>query len=266
MSRYRVSAIRLLCPDPAATARFYKAVFGCAAHPAPHGVTLDFPRGRVELSACPPSKAAPAPANSTGFQHFAVIVSDMDAAYGHLGSVPGWTAITRAGPARLPASSGGVMAFKFRDPDGHPLELLGFPPGGAPDAWRDRPGLFLGIDHTAITVADTQRAIAFYAELGFSVSARSLNQGPEQAQLDGLDAPRVEVTALAQPGDGPPHLELLCYVQPGTIADARPADDVLASRIVLLDTEARPGARSDVVDPDGHRLSITDGGNRPATG
>ncbi len=44
-----------------------------------------------------------------------------------------------AGPERLPARSGGVSAFKFRDPDGHPLELLAFPPEAVPPIWRDRP-------------------------------------------------------------------------------------------------------------------------------
>lgn len=41
--------------------------------------------------------------------------------------------------ARLPESSGGVTAFKFRDPDGHPLELLAFPDGKVPSRWGAQP-------------------------------------------------------------------------------------------------------------------------------
>ncbi len=36
---------------------------------------------------------------------------------------------TTGGPQRLPPASGSVAAAKFRDPDGHPLELLEFPRG-----------------------------------------------------------------------------------------------------------------------------------------
>jgi hypothetical protein len=56
------------------------------------------------------------------FQHFAIVVSDMTAAYANLRALPNWTAISRDGPQVLPASSGGVAAFKFRDPEGHPLD------------------------------------------------------------------------------------------------------------------------------------------------
>jgi hypothetical protein len=56
-------------------------------------------------------------------------------------------------PARAAASAGtcdGVVTFKFRDPEGHPLELLEFPPGNMPAAWRRRQGVgpCLGNDHS----------------------------------------------------------------------------------------------------------------------
>ncbi|KQT59789.1 hypothetical protein ASG52_20655 [Methylobacterium sp. Leaf456] len=204
----RIAAIRLLCPHPAATAAFYAAAFSASVAPDGSHVTI----GTQKIELAPASERGPefAPSNATEFQHCALVVSDMEAAYAHLRGVPDWTPISRAGPERLPASSGGVSAFKFRDPDGHPLELLAFPPNAVPPVWRDRPGLFLGIDHTAITVADTERAVAFYAGLGFSVASRGLNRGPEQARLDALDDPVVEVTGLTPPGGVPPHLELLC--------------------------------------------------------
>jgi hypothetical protein len=130
----------------------------------------------------------------------------------------GWTAITRPAPRRLPASSGGVTAFKFRDPEGHPLELLAFQPDTVPPRWRETPhrdGPCLGIDHSAIAVSGTAASAAFYQQvLGFSVVGGSLNRGREQEQLDAVPGAVVEVTALDPGSDHPPHLELLCYRSP----------------------------------------------------
>lgn len=253
MSETQITAIRLLCPDPAETAAFYRRVFRCDVRREDELVVLSFGRGRVELEHVAAGRSELAPGNATSFQHFAVVVSEMDTAYAELCAAPGWTAISRAGPERLPASSGAVTAFKCRDPDGHPLELLSFPSEVTPATWRNRDGLFLGIDHTAITVADTERSIAFYAELGFKVASRGVNRGLEQAGLDDIDAPVVEVTALDPTGGGPPHLELLCYRDPPPIIARLPMNDVLASRIILLDSQAK-GTKS--VDPDGHRLVV----------
>ena len=55
-------------------------------------------------------------AASPWFQHLALVVTDMADAYGRLHD---GAPISLGGPQRLPASSGGVQAFKFRDPDGH---------------------------------------------------------------------------------------------------------------------------------------------------
>src|SRR5271157_477068 len=99
----------------------------------------------------------PYPADSKSpdrwFQHFAIVVSDMDKAYAQLQRV-GFTPISNAGPVTLPPANGFVRAFKFRDPDGHPLELLYFPPGQGRRVWTGHGDkLFLGIDHSAIGVA-----------------------------------------------------------------------------------------------------------------
>ena len=119
------------------------------------------------------------------FQHFAIAVDDMDAAYARLVRHPDFQPITRDGPQRLPPNTGSVVAFKFRDPDGHPLELL-----------YGR-GLAQGVDHSAIAVSDVERSIAFYSQvLGLSVIGRSLNRGVEQARLDDLEDPVVDVVAL----------------------------------------------------------------------
>ena len=83
------------------------------------------------------------------FQHFAIVVSDMTAAYANLQALHNWTPISTDGPQILPPSSGGVTAFKFRDPEGHPLEMLAFRPGATPAHWAFRSGnLCLGIDHS----------------------------------------------------------------------------------------------------------------------
>src|ERR1700683_2012939 len=84
------------------------------------------------------------------FQHLAIVVNDMDLAYAHLSSHAGWRPISEGGPQLLPPCKGGVRAFKFRDPDGHPLELIWFPPGQRRSEWHKRASdaPFLGIDHT----------------------------------------------------------------------------------------------------------------------
>ena len=75
-----------------------------------------------------------------------------------------------------------MTAFKFRDHDGHPLELLAFPEGLAPGEWRkaDGTGSFLGVDHTAIAGSDSARSTRFFSSVfGFSVGTRTENRGPE---------------------------------------------------------------------------------------
>ena len=210
-----------------------------------------------------------AQASDLVFQHFAIVVADMAAAMAQLARAPGWTPITTDGPQSLPDSSGGVTAFKFRDPEGHPLELLQFPASRMPARWQhvQAYGPFLGIDHSAISVADSARSVAFYEELGFTVSNRSVNDDPAQARLDALDHPAVEVIAMNL-GQTTPHLELLCYRDRG---ESKPEplrpNDVAATCLVF---EADKGSRGrhdhsvalqERVDPDGHRLAIV----RPGT-
>jgi catechol 2,3-dioxygenase-like lactoylglutathione lyase family enzyme len=249
----RIAAIRLLCADVARTRAFYTAAFGCRPD---DGAGLRLGDQRLELVPAAGPAAPPAPANSTAFQHFAIVVPDMAAARRGLDAVTGWSALSRDGPQVLPAASGGVTAFKFRDPDGHPLELLQFADGG----WPDGPAgvaraLYRGIDHSAITVADTDRAIAFYAGLGFSVAHRGVNRGAEQQRLDAVPDPIVEVTALRPPGGVPPHLELLCYRRPATVAEPPAPGDPRATRLVLR----APGPAVPELerrDPDGHTLVL----------
>lgn len=222
--------------------------------------------------------------NDPRFQHFAIVVSSMEAAYARLRQRPGWTSITTPAPQHLPARSGGVVAFKFRDPEGHPLELLEFPTGRIPAAWQAvrAEGPCLGIDHSAIVVADTARSADFYERLlGFSRLGRSLNRGPEQERLDALPDAVVEVTALGARRGEPPHLELLCYrspPSPAALQELPTSHDIAATRLTLevedlagavtrlaaagvrlaaAEATALEGPRAAATrDPDGHALLL----------
>jgi catechol 2,3-dioxygenase-like lactoylglutathione lyase family enzyme len=208
----------------------------------------------------------PYPAGSSAsdlqFQHFAIVVPDIGWAWQRLRAVGGWSAITRDAPQRLPETSGGATAFKFRDPEGHPLELLAFPAGNTPLKWRTTNGnaTSLGIDHSAISVSDSAASIAFYEGLGLQVSARSFNRGPEQDALDDISKVQVEVTALV-PTESAPHLELLCYRSESCKTPAiGKSNDIAATRLVLslcrLDDEKRGPSPRSLLDPDAHRLMI----------
>ncbi|HJR13305.1 MAG TPA: VOC family protein [Rhodanobacteraceae bacterium] len=152
--------------------------------------------------------------NDLCFQHCAIVVDDMNAAYDRVMRY-GATPITQAGPQTLTPSTGSVTAFKFRDPDGHPLELLAFPQGtGDPARHSKHAGdPMLGIDHSAISVADAERSVLFYELLGLRIAARGVNQGVEQQRLDDLADVTVDVIAL-ESATRTPHLELLRYRQP----------------------------------------------------
>ena len=191
-------------------------------------------------------------AASLWFQHLALIVADMAPAHARLRDT---TAITTGGPQHLPAAAGGVHALKFRDPDGHPLELLQFPSATTPAAWQGRsarPGqIALGIDHSAISVRDTAVSTAFYAGLGLRAAGRTLNSGPAQQRLDGLRDVEVDVVAL-QPEDGTPHMELLGYRVPrGAAGSTLRANDMAATRVLWRGRDARL-----LCDPDGHLLQV----------
>src|SRR3989442_14685277 len=89
------------------------------------------PRGRP----IPPD----ARSNDRSFQHVAIIVSDIERAYRRLREHR--VQHVSAEPQRPPdwnPKAGGSRAFYFKDPDGHPMVSLQFPPGqGGPK--RQRP-------------------------------------------------------------------------------------------------------------------------------
>jgi catechol 2,3-dioxygenase-like lactoylglutathione lyase family enzyme len=247
-----IVAFDLVTPDPDRLAAFYVRALGCARQ----GVWLHLGAQPIRLVAAA-AEARPYPADSTAadrwFQHFAIVTSDIAVACAGALSA-GAVAMTQGGPQHLPARAGGVLAWKFRDPDGHPLELLQFPPDAIPPAWRDTHGLHLGIDHSAISVGDVDASIDYYVRrFGFAVASRQINQGVEQSRLDGLADARAEVVALHPPGHATPHLELLGYRPRGRASLFGPGD--VAATCIVLAANDDGGAP----DPDGHWMRWTSG-------
>jgi catechol 2,3-dioxygenase-like lactoylglutathione lyase family enzyme len=207
-----------------------------------------------------PGRAYPADSRSDDlwFQHLAIVVADIDRAHAHLAGCSGWTAISTGGPQTLPPANGGVRAFKFRDRDSHPLELIWFPPGQGRPVWQGRPAdrLFLGIDHSALAVSADDSSLRFYGGLGFRTSSQSLNHGPAQDRLDGLTGCRLRVSGLRPDSTEGMGLELLAYQPPGRPAAAASACDIVTDWVTL---EVRPPPAQPVAlrDPDGHRLLLT---------
>ena len=199
----------------------------------------------LELTEYLAPRGKPAPidsrSNDRWFQHVAIVVSDMDKAYRRLRLFHVQHA--SSGPQRLPdwnANAGGIQAFYFRDPDGHPLEILAFPPGKGNSKWHpatDR--LFLGIDHTAIVVADTAASLRFYRDtLGFAIVGESKNYGTEQEHLNNVFGAHLRITSL-RAGEGP-GVELLEYLAP---TDGRPyPHDEKPNDLVHWQTRLRAGS------------------------
>ena len=208
----------------------------------------------------PAGRPYPADSQSSDlwFQHLAIVVQDMDAAYDHLASRGGWQPISWGGPQRLPPADGAVRAFKFRDPDGHPLELIWFPPGQGRPQWKQRraDGPFLGIDHSALAVSLVSRSLGFYRRLGVHPVARSWNQGGSQAALDGLLDASARVISLRPTSAEGPGLELLRYSPPGRPMVAARPNDRLTDWVTLSVAGLRRSSPGALRDPDGHLIVL----------
>lgn len=172
----------------------------------------------IEFLSPPDVRTIPVPSysNDLWFQHFAIVVRDMEAAWAQLRKhhVRQISPRPQTIPISNPAAAG-IKAIKFRDPDGHNLELLWFPESKGNPIWK-KPGsnIFLGIDHTAMTVRSTENSITFYRDLlGMTVAGGTLNMGAEQEHLDSLPGARARVTGM-KPQMGPPGVEFLEYELP----------------------------------------------------
>ncbi len=233
-------------------------------------------------------KGRPIPADSRSydhwFQHIAIVVSDMDRAYERLRSHK--VKHVSTAPQTLPEwnkGAAGIKAFYFRDPEDHVLEIIFFPPGKGDPRWQKHTGsetgapVFLGIDHTAIVVSDTDRSLAFYRDqLGFKVAGGAHNYGTEQEHLNQVFGARLRITALK--GERGPGIEFLEYIAPpggrDLPADAKANDLVFwNTQLVVDDLQDQAGALRRggvrfvskpvaalpafiVRDPDGHALQL----------
>jgi catechol 2,3-dioxygenase-like lactoylglutathione lyase family enzyme len=140
----------------------------------------------------------------------------------------------RARSVRLSLGGESIELTEFLAPKGRPMTVDVKPNdrvfqhiaiivsdiGRAYDRLRShQESLFLGIDHTAIVVDDTDRALAFYRDaLGLEVAGESENFDVEQERLNGVFGARLRITALRAAGG--PGVELLEYLAP---RDGRPA-------------------------------------------
>lgn len=245
---------------------------------------------QIELTQFLAPEGRPVPVDSRSndrwFQHIAIAVRDMDRAYAHLRAHKVRHAST--GPQTLPQylpQAAGISAFYFKDPDGHVLEIIHFPPGKGDPRWqtsRSAEALFLGVDHTAIAVADTEASLRFYRDtLGFRVAGGSENYGTEQEHLNNVFGARLRITTLK--ADTGPGVELLEYLAPAggrpypadtrandlwhwqtTVATSSPdrlADALRQVRARWISTGviAQPVMHATfmVRDPDGHAIHVS---------
>ncbi|HVO80208.1 MAG TPA: VOC family protein [Terriglobales bacterium] len=198
----------------------------------------------IELMQFLGATGAPVPAdarsNDLSFQHVAIIVSDMTRAYEVLrqNQVQSISSYPQTLPEWNP-NAAGIKAFYFQDPDGHPLEVLQFPSGKGDPKWQQSSGrLFLGIDHTAIAVSNTDASLAFYgALLGMRVAGESDNYGFEQEHLNNVFGAHLRITALRSPsGIG---VEFLNYLTPRggrpAAANASPTDIDHHETVIVVD-------------------------------
>lgn len=224
------------------------------------------------------------------FQHLAIVVSNMDQAYQQLRQHQ--VQYVSTAPQRLPdylTAAAGIEAFYFRDPDGHNLEIIYYPPGKGDPRWQQPSDqLFLGIDHTAITVADTEASLAFYRDLlGLEVIGESENYGTEQEHLNNVFGAHLRISGLKASGIGIEFLEYLSPPDGRSIPSDTRANDLihwqttlvvndaeitaqrlrergydLVSEVIELPTDQLGFQRGFLVrDPDGHVMRIIEAMN-----
>ena len=173
--------------------------------------------------------------NDLWFQHIAIVVRDMDQAFAKLRELK--VQFVSTAPQTLPPSipaAAGIKAFYFHDPDRHNLEIIYFPPGKGDPRWQEKTDkLFLGIDHTAIGISNTDSSLKFYRDLlGFRKTGESENFGTEQEHLNQVFGARLHITGMR--ANAGPGVEFLEYLSPH---DGRPRpSDIHANDIVHWQT------------------------------
>jgi catechol 2,3-dioxygenase-like lactoylglutathione lyase family enzyme len=185
----------------------------------------------------PPGQPIPldSRSNDLWFQHVAIVVHDMDQAFEKLRALK--VQFVSTAPQTLPPSikaAAGIKAFYFRDPDQHNLEIIYFPPDKGDPRWQEKSDkLFLGIDHTAIGISNTDANLKFYRDLlGLRKTGESENFGTEQEHLNQIFGAHLRITGMrASAGPG---IEFLEYLTP---RDGRPRPtDLHANDIVYWQT------------------------------
>lgn len=173
--------------------------------------------------------------NDLWFQHIAIVVRDMDQAFAKLRELK--VQFVSTAPQTLPPSipaAAGIKAFYFHDPDQHNLEIIYFPLGKGDPRWQEKTDkLFLGIDHTAIGISNTDASLKFYRDLlGLHKAGESENFGTEQEHLNQVFGAHLHITGMrASSGPG---VEFLEYLTP---RDGRPRSrDVRANDVVHWQT------------------------------
>src|SRR6266699_3811771 len=185
----------------------------------------------------PPGRPIPGDSRSNDlwFQHVAIVVRNMDQAFEKLRALK--VQFVSSGPQTLPASipaAAGIKAFYFRDPDQHNLEIIYFPLGKGDPRWQEKKDkLFLGIDHTAIGISNTDASLKFYRDLlGLHKAGESENLGTEQEHLNQVFGAHLRITGMR--ANAGPGIEFLEYLSP---RDGRPRPaDIHANDIVHWQT------------------------------
>ena len=125
-------------------------------------------------------------ASDLWFQHFAVVVSDMDAAYARLQNVR-FRPISLRGPqtfAEKRRTRAGVQIPRSRWSSPR-IDILSCLVRAERFGETSARVIDLGIDHTAISVSQTPASLAFYVNLlGMKVAYQTVNHGLAQDRLD----------------------------------------------------------------------------------
>jgi len=230
-----------------------------------------------------------AKSNDLIFQHIAIVVSDMTKAYQRLKklNIEYVSTFPQTLPKSIPGAEG-IKAFYFHDPDNHNLELIYFPKGKGLAKWQSSNGkIFLGIDHTAIGVSNSENSRKFYAEwLGLERKGDSWNKGTEQEHLNNVEGASLHITGYRSPSG--PGIEFLQYLIPGPgksyPADSKTNDtwhwqttlvvddaeklydeflhspyDLVSKQLVHLESRTDKQSKAFIVrDPDGHAMLIVE--------